>query len=32
VPALMRLLGNVNWWAPRWLRRRETAEPLPDAA
>ena len=23
VPALMRLLGRVNWWAPRWLRHRE---------
>ncbi len=21
VPALMRLLGGVNWWAPRWTRR-----------
>ena len=21
VPALMRLFGQVNWWAPRWLRR-----------
>ena len=21
VPALMRLLGDRNWWAPRWLRR-----------
>ena len=21
VPALMRLLGPVNWWAPRWLLR-----------
>ena len=26
VPALMRLLGRVNWWAPRWMRR------LPDGA
>ena len=29
VPALMRLIGPVNWWAPRWLRprseRRESA-------
>ena len=23
VPALMRLLGRANWWAPRWLHRRE---------
>jgi RND superfamily putative drug exporter len=23
VPAVMRLLGDANWWAPRWLRRRE---------
>ena len=22
VPALMRLLGKANWWAPAWLRRR----------
>jgi len=20
VPALMRLIGPVNWWAPKWLR------------
>jgi RND superfamily putative drug exporter len=26
VPAAMRLLGTANWWAPRWLRRRD---PLP---
>ncbi|HEY4220806.1 MAG TPA: MMPL family transporter [Myxococcota bacterium] len=22
VPATMRLLGDWNWWAPRWLRRK----------
>jgi RND superfamily putative drug exporter len=22
VPAVMRLIGPVNWWAPRWMRRR----------
>lgn len=22
VPALMKLLGRANWWAPGWLRRR----------
>ncbi len=22
VPAVMRLLGKANWWAPAWLRRR----------
>ena len=22
VPATMRLFGDLNWWAPRWLRRR----------
>jgi RND superfamily putative drug exporter len=22
VPATMRLLGRLNWWAPRWLRER----------
>jgi len=32
VPALMRLLGRVNWWAPRWLRERGAEEPLPEAA
>jgi RND superfamily putative drug exporter len=21
VPALMRLFGSLNWWAPKWLRR-----------
>ena len=21
VPATMRLLGHLNWWAPRWMRR-----------
>jgi RND superfamily putative drug exporter len=21
VPALMRLLGNANWWLPHWTRR-----------
>jgi RND superfamily putative drug exporter len=26
VPALMRLLGGINWWAPRWAQR------LPPAA
>ena len=23
VPAVMRLLGTANWWAPRWLRSPE---------
>ncbi len=23
VPALMRLLGKANWYAPRWLRPRQ---------
>jgi RND superfamily putative drug exporter len=23
VPALMRLIGPVNWWAPRWLQNKE---------
>ncbi|MBV8196049.1 MAG: MMPL family transporter, partial [Candidatus Dormibacteraeota bacterium] len=32
VPALMRLLGNLNWWAPRWLRRRSTPDGLAPAA
>jgi RND superfamily putative drug exporter len=21
VPAFMRIAGEANWWAPRWLRR-----------
>jgi len=21
VPAMMRLMGDWNWWAPRWLKR-----------
>jgi uncharacterized membrane protein YdfJ with MMPL/SSD domain len=21
VPAIMRLLGGANWWAPKWLKR-----------
>jgi uncharacterized membrane protein YdfJ with MMPL/SSD domain len=21
VPALMRLLGDLNWWAPKWMKR-----------
>ncbi|MEU9236282.1 MMPL family transporter [Streptomyces subrutilus] len=25
VPALMRLAGDLNWWAPRWLRPRGPA-------
>ena len=30
VPAVMTLLGDANWWAPRWLRsRRSAAVPLP---
>jgi len=22
VPAVMRVMGAVNWWAPRWVQRR----------
>jgi RND superfamily putative drug exporter len=22
VPAFMRVMGSVNWWAPRWLQRQ----------
>jgi RND superfamily putative drug exporter len=29
VPALMTLLGDFNWWAPRWLRRPKAQ--VPDA-
>jgi putative drug exporter of the RND superfamily len=35
VPALMRLLGNANWWMPHWTRRAlfiRQSERLPDAA
>jgi len=21
VPAFMRVMGNLNWWAPRWMQR-----------
>jgi putative drug exporter of the RND superfamily len=38
VPAFMRIAGEANWWAPRWLRRvhnrigiSETEEPEPEA-
>ncbi len=27
VPALMRLIGPVNWWAPRWRRQRTARAP-----
>ncbi|MBX3188142.1 MAG: MMPL family transporter [Labilithrix sp.] len=29
VPSTMRLLGPLNWWAPRWLRRIKADEPRP---
>ena len=32
VPALMRLLGPANWWAPRWLQRGLPAAKEPAAA
>jgi RND superfamily putative drug exporter len=35
VPALMRLLGDLNWWMPAWaakLLRVAPSEPLPGAA
>ncbi len=37
VPATMRLLGDLNWWAPRWLRTRlpdqpDVITPSPDVA
>src|SRR5205814_9161125 len=34
VPALMRLLGDANWWMPSWARavlRISDAEPAPTA-
>jgi len=33
VPALMRMLGNANWWMPAWTRtvlRVSNPEPVPD--
>jgi putative drug exporter of the RND superfamily len=38
VPAVMRVLGNANWWLPGWLDKRlphlavEPADPPPDPA
>jgi RND superfamily putative drug exporter len=35
VPALMRLLGDLNWWMPAWaakILRVAPSEPLPEAA
>lgn len=35
VPALMRLLGDANWWMPRWTRvvlRTHRPEPAPEVA
>jgi RND superfamily putative drug exporter len=35
VPALMRLLGNANWWMPQWTRsllRIRQHEPTPEVA
>jgi RND superfamily putative drug exporter len=29
LPSLMSLLGGANWWAPRFLRRREAPLPAP---
>jgi RND superfamily putative drug exporter len=26
VPATMQMLGDWNWWAPRWLRRERLGE------
>ena len=25
LPSAMALLGNANWWAPRWMRRKQPA-------
>jgi putative drug exporter of the RND superfamily len=37
VPAFMRIAGEANWWAPRWMRRihdrigiSEEPEPPPE--
>jgi putative drug exporter of the RND superfamily len=35
VPAIMRLLGNANWWMPQWTRRAlliRHREPVPEVA
>ncbi|MEJ3746736.1 MMPL family transporter [Actinomycetes bacterium KLBMP 9797] len=32
LPSLMRLLGDANWWAPRFLARRERPAPTADLA
>jgi len=35
VPALMRLLGDANWWMPKWTRvvlRIPHREPAPEIA
>jgi len=32
VPALMKLLGRANWWAPRWARRRRPDNAGSDAS
>jgi putative drug exporter of the RND superfamily len=35
VPALMRLLGEANWWMPQWTRKAlfiSRSEPVPEAA
>jgi RND superfamily putative drug exporter len=32
VPAVMRLLGRANWWAPRWLRREPELHEIAPAA
>jgi RND superfamily putative drug exporter len=35
VPALMRLLGDANWWMPKWTRsvlRLREQEPVPEVA
>jgi RND superfamily putative drug exporter len=29
VPATMQLLGDWNWWAPRWMRRRDEPHVTP---
>jgi RND superfamily putative drug exporter len=33
LPSMMTLLGNANWWAPKFIRRRSATElaDLPDA-
>jgi len=32
VPATMRIMGSINWWAPSWLRRLQDRLGVGEAA